>query len=320
MTKLATIIEPALIGDIKSYWAMHFCAVFEVLYEHKNLKFTFRKTIPNDEVMSPANLVSHAGHDFFGHMKYSIHNWGLQYFMCHYLRSLEGRNVIVKLLQGISNTHNVDVLKDSAYYGVYVCGVDSNSGAAFLKHLREIEASVLGYKSDTIGNVFTDINYVDLCLLVTKVTGAGPSIAILGEVEGNHGAKLTRTYFNKKSSVCSFGLGVKKGSGEMIIYNVQSDSGIKTVVLIGSDFDVMADFRYAVHQVELFFEKGPLVEVIKLTGFNDVIDMVRFYWRKPVYDLIRELRQFIKVHSQAAMDTNPLTVYQTVTPKLIIGI
>jgi hypothetical protein len=317
--KLREIIEPGLITDHRSYWAMHFCAIFETLLEHKGLEFTFFKSIPDDAIMSAANLLSYAGPGFFRQIKRFVSNWGLQYFMSHYLRSFEGRHVVLKLLEMVSDIHGVDLLKDLESYGIHVCGADSYSGTAFLTNLEQIGALVLGYSYKTIGNINRDINYVDLCILIHKKAGAGPITAVLGEVEGNHGERITREFFNRKSSVCSFGLGVKRDYDRLTIHNVWTESGVKTVLMMGSNFNVIADFHTAIDIVEVLFDKGSLVNLGPFPGFKDAIDLIKFYWHKPVYELMVELRRAVKVHSEAQVDTNPLTISPALIPKLIIG-
>lgn len=312
-SNLVKIIEPAVIGDLKSYWAMHFCAVLETLYEHKNLEFNFQKTIPYETPKTLSSFVGVSERGFFARIRESVRNWGLQYFLCHYLMSREGYSVFKILIEHISNNYDFDLLHNFRSYGVFVCGVDSYSGSLFLTSTK---AGILGYTDKTIANVWEDIKYVDLCILIERLDGDNLDTAILGEVEGNKAFKLFgSSFWRKKSSVCLFGIGVQQGGKSIEIQNVRTDSGIKSIVSLGSNFSVIDDFQSAVGLMEIFLSMNPQHKVFTIPGQSDVIEIIRQYWNRPIDSLIEELRVMINKVDSASLGTNALTIPSV--PKII---
>lgn len=312
-TNLVKLIEPALIGDVKSYWAMHFCAVLETLYEHKNLEFNFQK-FSYGQPQTLSNFVGTIERGFFARIRENVRNWGLQYFLCHYLMCNEGYGVFKTLIDNISDNHNIDLLRNFHSYGVFVCGIDSYSGDSFLKTTK---AGILGYNDKTIQNVWEDIKYVDLCILIKRNEGDLLDTALLGEVEGNKASKLSRSgFWDKKSSVCLFGIGVQQGWKDIEVQNVRTNSGIKSIVSLGSDFSVIDDFQAAIGMMETFLTLNPHHKVSRIPGQIDVIDIIRCYWSRPITSLIEELRTMIHKVDSAELGTNPLTIHSV--PKIII--
>lgn len=311
---LIKIVQPSIIGDLKSYWAMHFCSVLETLYEHKQLEFNFQKTIPH---YVPRTLASFAGISelgFFARIRENIRNWGLQYFLCHYLMSNEGVTLFNHLISNISNNYNFDFLRNYQSYGVFVCGIDSYSGELFL---RSTNAGIAGYAEQTIQNVWEDIKYVDLCILIRRTVGDTLDSALLGEVEGNKGYKLLgSSLWGKKSSVCLFGIGVQPEGSELSIQNIRFESGIKTVITLGSEHAVIDDFQSAVGMMEVFLSLNHQQKIFMIPGQSDVIEMIRQHWTQPIDVLINELRNLIQSVESAALGTNPLTIPSL--PKIIL--
>jgi hypothetical protein len=315
MTGLVSIIEPAIIGDLKSYWAMHFCSVLETLYEHKQLEFNIQKAISLSEPRTLSSFVGVSERGFFSRIRENVRNWGLQYFLCHYLMSSEGWGAFKLLVDNISNNYDFDVLRNYAHYGVYVCGIDSYSGEAFL---NTCNAAILGYDNNTINNVWRDIKYVDLCVLIRRHAGDLTDTALLGEVEGNKGYKtLQPGYWEYKSRACLFGIGVKEGEQNATIQNVRFESCVKTIIMLGSEFSVIKDFQAAVGTMETFLSLRPQHHVISFPGLDEVIDRIRVNWSNPIEVLIDELRSFIYRVDSAVLGTNPLSIPSV--PKLIVG-
>lgn len=288
---LVNIVQPGIIADQKSYWAMHFCSILETLHQQKQLKYSFRRSIPDEAPHSLANLVANTPPSFFGQLKGSITNFGLQYFLAHYLMSYEGRNAVIALLNGIANAYDVDLAGNLSSFGVSVCGVDSYSGQQFLQNT---DAVIFGYNEHTLQNVWRDINYVDLCILLER-NSFPHKIAILGEVEGNNGIKLLRdSFWGQKSSFCSFGIGVvTNDSGQMAIQTFQSLSGLKTILTLSSSFSVVEDFKIAIDTLDVLFSMRPYIKIPLHAGMEDVVNMIRHRWNHPVEDLIGDLKSMI---------------------------
>jgi len=311
--EIVTIIEPGIIGDMKSYWAMHFCSIIETLWEHKQLEFSFNKTVPLDKPRTLSNLMSYSVHGFFDRIKSNVHNWGLQYFLCYYLMSHEGQNTIINLLDSISNNYNVDLKNRMKSYGVFVCGIDSYCGYQFLQNTN---AAIFGYSESTISNVWEDIKYVDLCILIEHSSEELLDTAILGEVEGNNARKLYRdSFWNNKSSFCSFGIGVRTGKENATIESFKTDTGIKTVVTLGSRFAVIEDFKIAVGLMGVFFYISPNTTLQFVPGQKEIVDIIKQFWHDPVESLIHELRSLIRRVDRASMGTNALSLHTV--PKIV---
>lgn len=311
--QLVQIVQPGLVGDPRSYWAMHFCSILEALREQKQLKYSFQKSIPHGGIQSIAGLVSNAPRAFFGYLKGSINNFGLQYFLCHYLMSREGDPAIKALLTEVSNAYDFDLLGGMTGFGVFVCGVDSYSGHNFL---RTTDAVIFGYNEQTIQNVWRDIHFVDLCILINKSENSR-KIAVLGEVEGNNGAKLLReSYWGGKSSFCSFGIGVSDRCEGMIAQTFRTTTGLKTILTLGSKFSVVDDFKTAIDVLDVLFAMGPNIRIPSRPGMSDVIDIIRVRWNDPVDHLIGDLRSMIIAVDSASLGTNALSLQSL--PKIVI--
>lgn len=293
---------------------MHFCAVLETLYEHKGLEYSFQRSIPADQPKTLASLNAYTEQSFLARMRNSVHNWGLQYFLCHYLMSREGSPVLYAILDEISNNYDFDLRKNMSSYGVFVCGVDSYSGEQFL---RTTSAAIFGYNERTIANVYEDIKWVDLCILISRCKGDTLDTAILGEVEGNKfGQLLQQRFWRKKASFCSFGIGVQIGSSDIETQNIETEVGIKTIVSLGSEFNVVEDFKVSVGIMEAFFAISPMHRMQFVPGQRDVVDIIRAHWGRPIEDLIMVLRESVQKLDVASMGTNSLSL--NTVPKIVI--
>lgn len=312
-SNVGQVIEPSIIGDAKSYWAMHFCSVLEALYEHKQLEFNIQKQIPFSEPKTLANFVGTSEQGFFARMRESVQNWGLQYFLCHYLASNEGAGLFKVLIDNISNNYDFDLLRNYHSYGVFVCGIDSYSGAEFLKTTN---AAIFGYTQYNIQNVWEDIKYVDLCILIKRYAGDTLDSALLGEVEGNKGSKLLGSSgWGKKSSMCLFGIGVQPNGSQISVHNVRLENSVKTVAILGSEHSVIDDFHVAIGMLELFLSYNRNHKVMAVPGQSEVLDIIRGHWCQPVDQLIEVLRSFIVRADGASLGINPITIQSV--PKII---
>ncbi|HDZ8982163.1 hypothetical protein ACET6Z_16490 [Aeromonas veronii] len=306
MNEIIKVIKPGIRDDLESYWAMHFCSALEALYEHKQLQFNIQKNIPLQHPRTLANFNAHTEQMFLSRIRHNLYNWGLQYFLCHYLMTNEGASVFNALMDEISNNYNFDLKRNFHSYGVFVCGIDSYSGAHFL---NTTNAAIFGYNEKTIANVFEDIKYVDLCFLITRFVGDTLNTAILGEVEGNNAIKLNReSFWSKKSSFCSFGIGIGNINNDIEIINVRTDTGVKTILTLGSKFDVVDDFKISIGILETFFAISPQHVQQFVPGQKQIIDIVRYYWDKPIVELIETLRAKVSRVEAASIGTNALSV------------
>jgi hypothetical protein len=226
--------------------------------------------------------------------------------LCHYLMTSEGESVFNALMDEISNNYNFDLKRNFHSYGVFVCGIDSYSGANFL---NTTNAEIFGYNERTIANVFEDIKYVDLCFLINRFEGGTLNTAILGEVEGNNAIKLNReSFWNKKSSFCSFGIGIANINNDMELINIRTETGVKTILTLGTNFDVVNDFRISIGILETFFAISPQHIQQFVPGQKQIVDIIRYYWDKPIVELIETLRAKVLRVEAASIGTNALSV------------
>jgi hypothetical protein len=313
--QFVSIIQPGIVGDLSSYWAMHFSAILEAMHQQKQLKFSFKRSIPDSVPQSISSLISNTPNGFFGQLKSSISNFGLQYFLCHYLMSPEGRPAVIALLNEVANAYNVDISVSSNLrsFDIFVCGIDSYSGHSFL---QSTDAVIFGYTKHTIQNVWRDINYVDLCILIDR-NDFPQKIAILGEVEGNNGAKLLRqSFWDAKSSFCSFGIGVGSNMRkQMDIQTFQTTTGLKSILTLSSNFSVVEDFKVAIDTLDVLFSMGASINIPLHDGMRSVVEIVRYHWNKPIDDLISQLRSMIQRSDSASI--GPELIAMPSVPKIV---
>jgi hypothetical protein len=133
-----------------------------------------------------------------------------------------------------------------------------------------------------------------LCIIVENGNDA-QKIAILGEVEGNNGAKLLReSFWSSKSSFCSFGVGVGSNNySQMQIQTFQTTSGLKSILTLSSNFPVIEDFKAAIDTLDVLFSMGPNINIRFQEGMQKTVEMLRYHWNKPIDSLLSELRRMI---------------------------
>ncbi|MBU9855813.1 hypothetical protein ACJ8PD_03005 [Serratia sp. CY70267] len=64
MDNTVEIIKPAIFTDKNSYWAMHYCAILETIYEQKTLSHGFQSSFMSGVEPTLGNLVNKAGFGF----------------------------------------------------------------------------------------------------------------------------------------------------------------------------------------------------------------------------------------------------------------
>ena len=311
---LVSIIEPSIIGDQTSYWAMHFCGVLEAMRQQNQLQYSFNKSIPDGDPHTLANLVAHTPTWFFPTLKAYLSNFGLQYFLSHYLMSFEGRNPVVALLNAVANAYDVDLVGSMQSYEVYVCGSDSRDGHQFLESLN---AHIFGYDNKTIQQAFEDVKHVDLCIVINRADPL-PRLAILGEVEGNKGTKMLRgSFWTGTASFCAFGVGVVLNNNkQMEIQTINTPTGPKSVLTMSSAHHVAADFMQAIGVFEIMFFMTHQQNIPLFPGMDIVVDLIRDHWNKPVDALIALIRALIRKYDSSSVQDEPIALPDI--PKIIV--
>lgn len=311
---LVKIIEPGLIQNETSYWAMHFCAVLEAMRQQNQLAFSFHRSIPEELPHTLANLVANTPTGFFALLKASVTNFGMQYFLAHYLVSYEGRVPLVALLNAIANAYDVDLVGSMISYEIHVCGADSRSGRAFLEGLNAV---IFGYTDQTIQQAWEDVKHVDLCIVIHRAAPL-PKLAILGEVEGNHGAQMLKSpYWSGTASFCAFGIGVVLSDRKnMELQTFRTPTGPKSVLTLSSTHYVVSDFKIAIDVLEVLFSMNHKQNIPLHLGMDTVVKMIRDYWNKPVDDLIAALRSLIVSHESMSVGADLIAIPSV--PKIIL--
>jgi hypothetical protein len=280
---------------------MHFCGVLEAMRQQNQLQFSFDKSIPKDLPHTLANLVANTPTVFFALLKTYLTNFGLQYFLSHYLMSYEGREPVVALLNAVANAYDIDLVGSMLSYEVYVCGNDSRNGHQFLASLN---AQIFGYDDKTIQQAFEDVKHVDLCIVINRADPL-PRLAILGEVEGKHGAQMLKSpYWSGTASFCAFGVGVVLNDRkQMELQTFHTPTGPKSVLTLSSSHYVVADFAQAIGVLEILFFMSHQQTIPLFPGMDVVVNLIRDHWNKPVDDLIALLRSLIiKYDSNSVQD------------------
>lgn len=320
------IIRPSVFEDMNAYWAMHFCSVLEILHGHKTIEHGFQRSYMNDVYPSLRNLVAFAGFAFFNNIKMSVQNFGLQSLLCHYLTSSEGRPIFDNIMTNLSNHHSYDFLGSSVQYGVFVSGKDFQSGSAFISENNPV---LLGYNNITHADAAEKVAYSDLCFLFK---GDERNFAVLGEVEGNHGQRLTSGgYWVKKNGLYySFGIGVRQRieslskifTGQQktppVITGqwVKTDVGNKYVIMIDSDHSVVQDFYNAVGTIELFMTMGADQRANYDPMLLPVLNVIKQNWDAHIVDLLSYLRNMLVSNEAATLGVNPLAA--KVVPSIVV--
>lgn len=288
-TNLVELVRPGLVTDTQAYWATHVGAILSTLTQQTNLTYRFNgKTIPSGVPQTLATLCGNAPVNFLKMMEGAVKNFGMQYFLSIYLTSEEGFPCLHQLLQAISVGRNVDLLSQTISASVHVCGKDSLSGQAFLATTR---AHLFGSNGLTLAEAASEIQFADLCILLHQASGSPPT-ALLGEVEGVRGEKLTwPTYWDGKSSYCCFGIGVHRGlRGMSELFTRQLACGSRTIMRFGSNHHVVSDFNKAITTLISQISHGRRANLQLEEGLAEVMHLVCLRWNDPIHVLIEELQ------------------------------
>ncbi|NPT44803.1 hypothetical protein GNZ12_26500 [Paraburkholderia sp. 1N] len=283
------LVRPGVITNPLAYWATHIGAILVTLADQQRLTYRFYgKTIPEGVPQTLATLCGNAPVNFLKMMDGAIQNFGMQYFLSTYLMSTEGFPCLRQLLEAIGKSRNVDLISPTVSVGVYVCGKDSRSGQAFLANTQ---AYLFGSNGMTLNEAARQIEYADLCVLLYPQSGEHP-IALLGEVEGVRGERLTwPSFWDEKSPHCCFGIGVHRGlRGMSELFTQQLSSGSRTIMRFGSSHHVVSDFHKAITTLISQMSHSRHADLHAEEGLAEVMNLVRHRWNDPIDLLIEELQ------------------------------
>lgn len=314
---IVEILKPGLHLNLNAYWAMHFCSIFETLYDQNTIAHSFNRPYMEGFEPTLGNLAAKAGFAFFNEIKNSLQNFGLQALLCHYLTSEEGKPIFNDIVSKLSDLHTFDFVSKTQQYGVHISCKDFNSGLRFAQAHNPF---LLGYGKLHLQDVASKVAYADLCILLKQ---DDENYGILGEVEGNHGTDLLLDSFwnRKKGEYYSFGIGVKKrtfkipsiitGSIELEPAQitgrwVATDLGWKYVIMIESDHSIVQDFHNAIGTIQMLMTLGPQQRAIYDSSLLPVLNLIKQNWDCHVLDLISNLRSLLVSNKFATFGVNPL--------------
>lgn len=314
---IVEIIKPGLHINLNSYWAMHFCAIIETLYDQKTITHSFNRPYMESVEPTLGNLAAKAGFAFFYNIQNSLQNFGLQALLCHYLTSEEGWPIYNDIVSKLSDLHNFDFVSKTQEYGVHISCKDFNSGLRFAQTYNPF---LLGHGKLQHQDIASKVAYADLCILLKQ---DNENYGILGEVEGNNGTELLLDSFwnRKKGEYYSFGFGVKKRlfkcpsiitgkiepePAQITGRWVETECGWKYVVIVESDHSIVQDFHNAIGTIQMLMTLGPQQRANYDSTLLPVLNLIKQNWDSHVLDLISSLRTLLVSNKLATFGTNPL--------------
>lgn len=313
---LVKIVKPHIVSYDFEYWSMHVAAALEVLHDHPGLAVTPQGLLGDGwESWSLADYRGSAAIHALASMRGHIQNWGTQYLLADALN--KGKfSLREALLEALEDITEVEWISEPDSFECYVSGKDSRSGRAFLKSCK---ARIVGDRRRRVSSSIDEIGYADLCMLVEPVDG--DLLAVFGEVEGNHGKYLlSRRYWNKKSDYALFGIGINTNrSAEATLEVVDTDSGRKIVLILGTEDNVIADFHLIVNILQKLMESGPQGRWWHRfeAGIREVVQYIVSHWRESVYWILEDLRSTVDTeHTRIHTLESASTPSEIVTPDL----
>ena len=286
---LLTPLSPILITNQKSYWATHFYSILKCIDSHKNLSHSPRK-FKEFPFWSLSLMRGNLPTNFFDQVECYIKNWGVQYFFVSLFNQKIGGHIIIELIERLEDLYRMCFNKDLDTFSLYVSGNDSQ-----LSHkLSSAFTDVFPYRKMK-GNVSDLIGYSDICLVLDN-TLTGSSVAIFGEVEGNHGNKFrNESYWGKKHEFCVFGVGVVDGSQKLIYFEESHHKEIPRVYLMfeRSHFFIR-DFLEVLTCLKFLFLHGPLMKYrCPDDEFGFFLQEIKKRWSDPIDQIFHFLEMFI---------------------------
>lgn len=271
-----------------SYWSMHFIAVLECLANHKTLRYPACK-LYEYPIFSLANMKGYYPNSFFDNMASFIQNWGMQYFIVHFLNHKISLELVDKIKENLDGLFNILNYKDYDDFEFYVSGIDSELGKNISERYDEIYPKHFNL---TVENKSFLERNSDFCL-VLKSTQEGKNIGIFGELEGNYGEKLFQdSFWEGKSDFCVIGIGAVNGKNkgyylENYLYRGQYP---KLNILFEKSNHIIHDFYRVVNEFGYIFYQGVNYKNFHPdSSFRFLIDMIIQNWNAPVRNILDKL-------------------------------
>lgn len=320
MNFTSQIISPSLSTNLNSYWAMHFCAVLESLYQQKTIEFGFQREYMTEVFPSIENLISKSGPSFFIKIKNSLQNFGLQTFLAHFLLSKEGEPITKLIINEVLAERKMNVDIEKFKYGIFISAKDFASSEQFITNYNP---TLITHPGVRFSEAWKSISYADICILLKSDE---ESIGILGEIEGNRAHLLSRESFwkRKNGAYFSFGIGVRQRVHHPNMYQEPPSLTYKwekvgnqnfLIIEMSSDYYVVNDFYSAIGTIETLFTMGKNQRLALNFEVQNIVRLIRDSWEDNILDLLTKLRALI-FYTETTLGTNPLGVASV--PKIII--
>ncbi|EPO8227275.1 hypothetical protein ACUF44_004319, partial [Providencia rettgeri] len=302
-------IEPKLINNTTSYWAMFYAAIFKALSYQTNMQHPLGEQSPQSHrgnLSTPSNYLA----GISDHLR----NHAFEYLMMDLLRSEYGditRDILVTRLLSLYGITDFEY----KYLNIYKMGKDSIHHKLQLKNSFDIKVitpknpnllacSKTNYQAFTfpIHTAFENFPYSDLLLIVSD--GKNHTYGFLGEIEGKNGQQLFRnSYWSKgKGDYATFAIGISSkntlkigAEKHQLSHNtvIFSDE-MNRQILNYSNFSAFAvDYVKAVNNMELFFNGQTKHLSIEDKGHAYITDIIMKNWDKPSGYIIELLNQHV---------------------------
>lgn len=194
-----------------SYWSMHFISILECIAYHKNLQYPAIRL--NQTISSLAMMKGYYPNSFFDFMITYIQNWGMQYFMVHFLNHEINLSVVNHIKSELDDLFDIPNFQDYNDFEFYISGHDSELSINIQDKFDEIYPKNFDLNILEKENIITNS---DICLVLKS---DDRNIAIFGEIEGNYGDKLFQdSFWNYKSKFCVLGIGAVAGHSKGKFY------------------------------------------------------------------------------------------------------
>ncbi|EML7933857.1 MULTISPECIES: hypothetical protein [Providencia] len=214
MDKVVIFIEPKIITNTSSYWAMFYASIFKALAYQNNIEFKLGARSPQafrGALNTPSNLL--------GRIRNSIQNHAFEYLMMDLLRSRYGYETRVELVNKLLNSCGITDF-EYTYLNVHKMGKDSILYNIAMENPYDVKVVVPKFNVATgvregfqffthpINIALTNYPNSDLLLIVSD--GKNHTYGFLGEIEGRRGVNLFRESYwaGEKGKYATFAIGI----------------------------------------------------------------------------------------------------------------
>lgn len=271
-----------------SYWAMHFISVLECLMYHKNLEFPAIRI--EQSISSLALMKGNYPNSFFDKLSNYIKNWGMQYFMVHFLNHKMSLNIVDNIKNKLDYFFNIPNYQDYDDFEFYISGHDTELSKNLDNRYDEIYPNNFDFNFIDKDNLIANS---DICLIL-KNNEEDRNIAIFGEIEGNHGDKLFNdSFWFGKSNYCVLGIGAVEGHQKGKFY-IEAFLFLgkypKINLLFEKNNYVIRDFWAVISEFQSIFNYAAKYRNHHISNFSYIVnEVIVKNWNEPILDVLNIL-------------------------------